>query len=613
MKKVFLFTWMLVFVAIGLNAQNVRVSASASQNVLEVGEQFELQFTASAEPSNLVVPEVRDFKLLYGPSTQNSVSTQIINGKVTQSASYAYIYVMQAVKPGKYLIGAAEITVGGKKYKTNTISIEVVGNNQAKPQSGSNANSGQQGSNSSASDAPASSEGDLFLRIILDKKTVYQGERVNATIKFYSKLSVSQLGQMVNPVFNGCFQQELQIPPITSLQRENLNGQIYGTAVLKKYVLIPQKSGSITIEPLTIECVIRQQISRRSRNPLDDAFGPQVQEIPKKAKSLPVVINVKPLPANAPASFSGAVGKFSFNATIDKTSAKTNDAISFKVTVTGNGNIKLIDAPKIAFPSDFDSYDPKISENISATSGGVSGSKTFEYLLIPRNPGQFTIDPVSFSYFDTEDGQYKSLSSKDFKLDIAKGADNQSAGVVSNNLSREDVKYIGKDILYIKTSGDSLAKKDSYFFGSIAFYLLYAIGLVLFAAAVWMWRKMIRENANVALVRNRRANKFAAKRLKQAHVHLSANEKEKFYEELLKGIWGFLSDKLNIPQSELSRDTARELLEKRNVATELTDRFIALADNCEFARYAPSSAGIDMNDDYKKAIELITKLQQTLK
>jgi hypothetical protein len=598
----------LIGTYLAVNAQNVQVTASVSQNVLEVGERFELQFSVNTEPSNITPPSMSDFRLLYGPTTSNSFSTQIINGKVTQSSSYTYGYVMQAVKPGKYIIGGAEVTVGGKKYKSNSVTLEVVGSGSAKSQSAQP--SGQaQSSQSSQSSQEVSASGDLFIRVLLDKKSVYQGEPITATIKFYSKLNVSSLGQ-VSPTFNGFFQQELAVPQINSLQRENVNGQIYGTAVLRKFILIPQKSGTLTIDPLSIDCNVQQRVQSRSRSVFDDFFGPQVREVQMKAKSLAVSVNVKSLPGNAPASFNGAVGKFTLDAKVDKTSAKTNDAITLKVTLSGSGNIKLLDAPKLDFPTDFDTYDPKVSVNAGA--GGLSGSKTFEYLLIPRNPGQFTIGPVEFSYFDIASGQYKTITSKDFALDIAKGADDGSSAVVSG-LSKEDVKYIGKDILFIKNTELRLTQSGSYFFGSAVFYLLFIFSFLLFALVVWLRRKAIRENANVALVRNRRADKFASKRLKQAQILLHANDKEKFYEELLKGIWGYLGDKLNIPQSDLSRDKAREMLEARNVDIEIIEKFIALADNCEFARYAPASVGIDMQGDYDKAIDLILKLQSKLK
>jgi hypothetical protein len=477
------------------------------------------------------------------------------------------------------------------------------------PGSGGSSNA-QPGNQNKSQTEQVSTDGNIFIRIFADKKNVMQGEYLTVTVKLYSKLNITSIDNVEFPTFEGFFKQDIETPPIRSLERENVNGEIYGTGVLKKFILIPQKNGELKINPMTLDCNVQQQV--RSRGVFDDFFGPSVQTVPVKLKSKPVTINVKPLPANTPESFNGAVGKFTFDAKLDKKKVKTNDAITLKINISGNGNIKLIDAPKINFPPDFDTYDPKVTLNTSATNGGVSGSKIFEYLLIPRNPGEFNISPVAFTYFDVASNQYKTLSSGEFDITVEKGAETQATSVVSG-LAKEDVKFIGKDILFIKTNNFSLSKINTFFFGSIWFYLIYIVGIILFAVVVWMRRRIIRQNANVAFVRNRMADKFASKRLKQANIHLKANAKEQFYEEVLKAIWGYLSDKLNISLSELSRDTARDILEKRNVDEQTVQLFIQIVDNCEYARYAPASSEITLHEDYDKAIELITKLQQKLR
>jgi hypothetical protein len=590
-------------------AQNVQVTANA-QKVVEVGEQFELSYTTNAEPSNVLVPDMHDFRVLYGPTQSSSSSVQMINGKVTQSSSYVYGYVLQGTKPGKYIIGAAEVTVGGKKYKSNTLEIEVVANSSQQSNASSNQTQASTAKGKNTQDEQVTTDGDVFLRVLTDKKSVVQGEYLTATVKIYSKFQVTNVGN-VDLSDAGFFKQEIEIPQ-AHLVRENVNGQIYYTATLKKFILIPQKSGQLKIDPVTMDCNIQKQVQSRSRGVFDDFFGPTVQNVTLKLKSKPVNLTVKSLPENVPASYNGAVGKFTFSTKIDKTKAKTNEAITIKVTVSGNGNLKLVDAPKITFPPDFDTYDPKVNLSTNASNGGISGSKTFEYLIIPRNAGEFHIGPVAFSYFDVDANQFKTLNSDEFVLNIEKGPETAATTVVSG-LAKEDIKFIGKDILFIKTNDFGLSKTNSYFFGSFFFWLLYLIGIIAFGSLIWMRRRLISQNANVALVRNRRADKFASRRLKQASLHLKASEKEQFYEELLKAIWGYLSDKLNIAQSELSRDTARDLLEKRGVEEPVLKLFLEIADSCEYARYAPESTGAALHDDYNKAMELITKLQQKLK
>lgn len=601
MKKLFILGFFLGIIQSAFS-QNVQVIAQAPK-VVQVGEQFQLDFEVNAEPSNFIVPELRDFRVVYGPSTSQSSNIQIVNGKMTQSVAYTYSYVLLPTKAGKYLIGSAEVTVGGKKYKSNPVNIEVVGGGQTQS---------QQGGGQSATQQQVSADGNIFIRVIVDKKNVFQGEYLTASVKLYSKLNISSINDVKFPAFNGFFKQDIEIPQVRGLERENVNGEIYGTAIIRKFILIPQKSGNLEIEPMLMDLNVQQRVQSRGRSIFDDFFGPSVQDVPVKLKSKPVTISVKSLPGNAPASFTGAVGRFNFSAEVNKTEVKTNDAITLKLTLSGNGNIKLAEAPKVIFPPDFDTYDPKINLSVSDANGGVSGSKVFEYLLIPRNPGDFKIAPVEFTYFDVASNQYRTITSPEFNFRVERGADHQGPNVVSG-LSKEDVKFLGKDILYIKTANEKLVEKGKSLFSSLVFYLLFILSIVAFGLIIWFRRRIIKQNANIAYVKNRRADKFATRRLKQAKAHQVANEQEKFYDELLKANWGYLSDKLNIPLSELSRENAMETLKAKGVDDETLQRLIGLIDNCEFARFAPSSAGISMEDDYNKAIQIITNLQRKLK
>jgi hypothetical protein len=599
--------WLAIFIFLGIaikgNSQNINVVAEAPQ-VVEIGEQFQVNFSVNANASDLRVPEMKDFQLLMGPSTSQSSQTSWVNGKVSQSVSFTYSYVFTATKPGKYLIGAAEATVNGKKYKSNSFTIEVVGSSGSKQQSSQSQPSQQTG----ARPVEASNE-DIFLRVYVDKKNAYLGEYIAASVKLYTRLNISQ-NSGINPSLTGFYVQDVEMPRPT-LQKENVNGQIYYTATLGKYILIPQKSGSLKIDPLTFECVVQKEVKSRSRGFFDDFFS-NVQEVPVKVKSLPVTINVKPLPENKPESFNGAVGRFSFDAKTDRNTVKANDAVTLTLSVSGTGNIKLLEAPKVSFPPDFEVYDPKTNLSSSASNGNITGTKTFEYLIIPRNPGKYTINPVTFSYFDLATNQYKTISSKEFTLDVSKGDDNQTNTIVSGH-SKEDIKFIGKDILYIRDQISPLQKINSFFFGSLPFYLIFVVGILCFVVVILLRRQIILQNSNKALVRNRKADKYATKRLKQAKLHLSTNEKEKFYEEIIKAVWGYLGDKLNIATSELSRDNTGELLAKRGIESELVQQFFNLIDNCEYARYAPVAGESSLSEDYQKAIDLITKLQQKLK
>lgn len=602
----------LVFLGalINSNAQDVQFTANAPK-VVEVGEQFQVQFSVNAKASNFIAPELKDFNLLMGPSTsQQSYVSYDGSGKVSQVFTLSYVYVFEALKAGKFMVGPAEVTVGGKKYKSNPFTIEVI-------KGAGGGSTGNQPQQSSSASSPAASNNEhvtgsdeVFIRLLIDKKSVYQGEYLTASVKLYTKLGISSVGR-ISPSLSGFFTQEVDIPQ-PSLVKENVNGQIYHTAILKKVILIPQRSGSLKIDGISMDCIVQRTVKTRSRGYFDDFFGPDVQEQKVTLKTLPLSLNVKPLPANKPESFNGAVGKFSFNAAIDKNSVKTNDAITLKLTVSGSGNMKLIESPKVSFPTDFDTYDPKINQATTPQSGEINGSKTFEYLVIPRNAGSYKIPAINFTYFDPSLGQYKTITSHDFDIEVAKGDNVESATVVTG-LSKEDVKFIGKDILFIKTDNFDFVRAGEYFFGSVLFYLIIIVSLLAFVGIIIWRRSVIRQNANAALMRNRKADKFATRRLKQSKVHLLANEREKFYDELLKAIWGYLSDKFNIPQSDLSRDNAIDLLNKHNVDEATVKQFIELVDNCEFARYAPGTSNDSINQDYQRTIDLITKLQQKLK
>jgi len=599
MRKLLFLTILTIFIIEIAAAQTVQLVASAP-NVVEVGEQFRLVYKLSApggvNPSGFQAPDLSNFDFM-GPSTSTQMSTSYVNGKMTQEYAVSYIFIMSALKAGKFTIGAAKVVVGGKTVQSNTLSIEAVG-------SGTNT-----GGNTSNQDknTNVSADGDLFVRLSPSKSSVYQGEHLLTTIKIYTKVDLVGFEKLTFPTYDGFWMQEIQMPDNIQLQRENVNGTLYNVGVLKKNILFPQKSGSISIDPVEIEAVIRTTTGRR------DFFGfPETRNMKKTVKSPTVKINVKPLPENKPASFTGGVGSLNMTATIDKTDVRTNDAITLKISINGSGNLKLIEAPKVEFPPDFDPFDPKTNINVSNSANGTSGSKTFEYVIIPRLGGDFKIPPIEFSYFDLSSNSYKTIRSNEFNIHVEKGEGNENQTFISTT-AKEDIQLIGEDIRYIKTSNIELQPIGSVLFGSTIFYLLYILPTVAFVALIVLRRKQIKERANVLRMKNRMANKVSLKRLKTASALLKEGKKEEFFSELLKALWGYLSDKLSIPVANLSREKAVEILSQRNVDEPTIKKFMELIDNSEFARYAPGIDNEAKETTFREAEQLIGSLEQQLK
>jgi len=611
MIKKFLITIFLLVPTFFAGADNTRFTMSGP-GVISVGEQFRLSFTLNEEGSNLQLPDLSNFDVLMGPSTSQSTSIQMINGRTTQSVSYSYIYILRAKKEGTFTIRPASIKVDGKTYESNELTIQVVKGQTGQQQQGSSsAGTPQQQQGTTEAVATDLSKDDLFVRIDLDKHHVYKGEQIMATIKIYvaPNVPISNFDDVKLPSYEGFWTQDIDIPNQISFSREVYNNKIYQVGVLKKTILFPQQTGTIKIDPFEITCLVRQQI-KRQRSFFDDFFD-NYRTVSAKVISDPVTVTVRDLPPH-PDGFYGGVGDLKFSASLDKNQAKTNEAVTLKLNITGNGNLRLIEAPKIDFPKDFEVYDPKTTDNLNATNGGLSGTKTFEYLIIPRYAGDYTIPPVKFSSFNPSTGKYSTQSSPEFSLHIEQGSDEQSTTVTSA-YSKEDVRFIGKDIRYIKQNQYKLKSKAASFYGSTVFWLLYAGSLLVFLIVAFVYRKRLKENANIQLVRTRRANKVARKRLKEAAAYLKQNKAEEFYEAVLKAFWGYLSDKLNIPVADLNRDKATRTLEERQVSREVINEFIQVVDTCEFARYAPSAVEGTLDDIYRKSAELMGKLEKQIR
>ena len=590
-------------------ADNTHFTMEAPE-VVAAGEQFRLGFTLNERGTDLQLPDLSNFDVLMGPSTSQSSSIQIINGKTTQSSSFSYVFILRAKKEGKFTIRPASIKVDGKTYESNELSIQVV---KGQPQQAAGQQSSGQQNDQEQAEAPNGtiSKDNLFVRLIVDKSNVSKSEQILATIKLYISQNVPLNGfdEVKLPSYEGFWTKEIDVPTQVSFTREVFNGKIYQVGILKKTILFPQQTGNIRISPFEITCLVRQRV-RKQQGFFDDFFD-NYRVVKAKVISDPVTINVKDLP-NQPANFSGAVGNFSINSTIDKSRVKANEAVNLKLTINGSGNLTLIKAPKIELPQDFEAYEPKTSDKVNASDNGLNGSVTFEYLFIPRYAGNFTIPAIEFVFFNPGTRQFETRTTEAYNLKVDKGSDDQNSSVVSS-FSKEDVKMIGKDIRFIKQNKSDLKPKGSSFYGTFEFYSIYLLSLIVFIVVFVLNRKKIKENANLTLVRNKRANKVALKRLKEALVFLKSNQAEQFYESVIKALWGYLSDKLSIPVADLNREKASESLLNKGIEQEVVTDLIRIIDDCEFARFAPAAFSGTMTEIYDGAARLMGIFEKQIK
>jgi uncharacterized membrane protein len=593
----------IILININLNSFAEKFSFTVkAPRVVTVGEQFRVSFSVNAKGGNFQSPDFKGFRVLTGPNVSSSSSVQIINGNVTKNVNYSYNYVLMATEVGKYTIPPAKLKVNGKIRSSNTITIEVL-----KGRSPKDINTNQE----SNIDKSNISNKDIFVAVNVSKKSLYQGESLVAEIKVYTKKSLAGFDDIKLPAFTGFWSQDIESPQQIELHRENVNNEIYDVGLFKKVLLFPQHSGDIKIDPFKITMITQERV--RSNDPFDSFFGGSYKRIPYKLQSKPIIIKVKPLPADKPKDFKGAVGVFTMKANIDKYNIKANEAVNLTINISGNGNLKLIKPLDVDFPLDLDVYDPKTSLKTKASTSGVNGSVTFNYLFIPRYAGTYRIAPINFCYFDTSTKKYKTITSKEFEITVEKGSgDAEMTSGIVQGLSKEDVKFIGKDIRFLKTNF-SLKKREKPLFGTTMFYLAYVVSFIIFLLILLIRRTQIKQNANQARVKNKKANSISKKRLKKASKFMKDGENEKFYNEVLKAIWGYLSDKLLIPVVDLSKDNVTDILKKRNVDDENIQNLIQLLDTCEFAKYAPSASTDSSIDIYNKAVNLISKLDQKIK
>src|SRR5690554_505106 len=584
--------------SVTVSEAQVTFKASAPASVVE-GEQFRLSYMLNQEGKDLRLPDLPDFDVLFGPSTSTSFSQRTINGKTTSERSVTYTYILVPKKTGTFTIAPASITVDGANYQSNSLQVEVLPPDKT-------ATKGSPGASSSGT--ATVSESDAFIRAIVSKNNPYEQEGFTVTFRLYTTLNIVNFGRIQFPEFEGFMVEEIDVPVNQQLQMERYNGRNYYTADLRKTLLFPQKSGQITIPSGRLEMVF----SVPSGRSVTTFFGSQelMVDVNKTLVTNPVVINVKPLPANRPASFANAVGTFTMKPNINTTQLRANEAISLRLEISGTGNMKLISNPVVEFPSNFEVYDPTVTNALNVTSNGLTGIRTIEYMAIPRYEGNYTIPPVEFSYFDINTNSYKTLTTEEYSLQIAKG---DPGSITSSNVVNQQDVRVEQDIRFLKTGEPNYLSISNFFVGSLNYWLWYIIPFVLLVVLFIINRKQARENANVALMRNRKANKIAIKRLKLAEKYLKEQKKENFYDEVLRAIWGYFSDKLSIPVANLSKNNIENELSKNGISGELISRFMQILDTCEFARYAPAESDAEMESVYNNTFNAIGEMENRLK
>lgn len=584
-------------------AQDVTFKASAPQSVVK-GEQFRLTYSLNKEGKDIRLPsKMEGFEILFGPSVSSSYSTQIINGKSTSQSSFSYTYILVAPEEGTFSIGPADIKVDGSNYRSNSLEIKVL-----PPDKKTDNSQSSQSSSASSSSAQEIKSTDAFIRTVVSKSQIYEQEGFMVSFKLYTTLNVVDFGRIEFPEFEGFLVEELDVPSNQQLKLEHYNGRNYYTAVLRKTLLFPQRAGKITIPSGRLEMVF----SVPSGKKISSFFGTQEVNVDVKKPMItnPVTVNVTQLPLGKPAGYKGAVGSFKFTPSISSQEVKANEPVTITLKISGTGNQKLIQNPEIEFPTNFETYDPTIENDLTAGENGLTGTRTVEYLVIPRYEGEYSIPPIEFSYFDVASRSYKTVKSPTYNLNVLKGA--PGSATASSYVNQQQVK-VEQDIRYIKTTKPKFLKTDNFFIGSWTYWLWYIIPFVLLCLFFVLYRKQMKLNSNIALMRTKRANKVAKRRLKQAERYLKVHDKENFYNEVLRALWGYFSDKLSIPGSNLTRNNIGAELSLYGVDDTLVQKFMEILDTCEFARYAPVESSAEMDKVYQETSDAIGKMENVLK
>ncbi len=567
--------WLLI---INLSVFSQSITARINRSTVSVGDNFQVTFDIEGDGSNFSAPSFEDFGVLSGPNKSSSM--QWVNGEFSSSLSYSYI--LKAMNEGEFSIEPASVKFKSNVVQSQSIKVRVLPSRQ---QSSAQSSTATQSKPNPQVTSKESKE-DLFLKLYVDKKQVFVGEQIIATYLLYMNTQIVNYASS-RPVFNGFYAQELEVDPSGSLVNETINGKQYTVATMKKVVLTPQKSGEITVPSLDMEMVIRVAEKQKRRSMFDQFFG-SFKNVKVEVKSNEEKINVSRLPTQGqPRDFIGAVGEFKLNTTLDRTEVGVNEAINLTVNISGNGNLELISLPKIEFPNDFETYDPKTKQDISVTAAGTKGKRTFEYVLIPRFAGEFKLKPVSFSYFDPKTKSYKQLSSESITLNVLRtDGESLSSGGAHLAPKKENVQIIGKDIRFIKTDEPELKRKESGFYRSTLFYALSTLPFVGMGASIFLFGFFRTQNSDLNALKSKRAGGIAKKHLAKA-TKLLNGENEPFYDAISLALFGYISDKLVIPFSELNREKIEETLQSKKVSSDTKEKLKKALDECEMVRFAP--------------------------
>ena len=604
MKKRFNIILFLLLAAVSVSLHAAEFSIVPPRTVV-AGQNFTITYrlkNADSEGSALKVAEIEGCRLLYGPATSTMKSFQFVNGRQSSSSTVDYTYTYRAEKEGTYTIAPASISADGKTYVTTSATLKVLPPD-SNSQSSDNSPSARHDNSTVQQEVRDVSDKDVFIRIILNKKQVYEQEAVECTMKLYTKLNVNGINAITPPTFDGFLIEDVDLPANIN-DTEHVNGQNYLTAVLRKYIIFPQKSGRLTINSgkYDIEVVQYETVNMgyfNTRRPV----AKTVHVAPGNLE-----INVSSLPDGAPAGFTGAVGKFALQSAISTEALRTNEAATLTLTVKGSGNIKYLKEPVIDFPTEFEQYTPKQTIDTHVTGNTVAGSNTIEYTFVPQAVGEFNIPPTRFVYFDPSTKKYETLTAGGYSVKVAKGANS-----VSTSESQQDITAKNSDILHIKTGDKSLSKDHTPVLYSWLYWSFYILLALLLAASIFLYSKHVKFNADVTGVKKARANKVAKRRLKDAEKAMKLKQTDKFYAELLQALWGYLSDKLSIPVSQLTRQNIQQNLADYNTPQQLIDRVINLIDECEMARYTPELAGSSVEKTYNEVSDVINEMENVKK
>ena len=583
--------------------------------LVSAGEAFRIEFALNAKPddNSFVPPSFDGFDVLAGPAVSQGSSIRIINGEMSKSINYTITYVLLPQKSGDFRIGAAEAKVKDKTYRTRETIIEVRDNSSGDASgAGQSANRQQDDDNASLENRAGNQIGkdDLMLRLTLSRRNVYKGEPIRATLKLYSRVNVVGSEGAKMPTFNGFWSQELETEQ--GPFRETVGGKVYEAYNIAEYLLYPQQNGTLRIEPSELTVVV--QVVLQSNRGFDPFFGGghEIYNLRRKLVTPEVTVSVKDFPAGAPASFTGAVGKYTMEAKLSTDRLEANSAATATVKISGTGNLNFLQAPKLELPTSFELYDVKSDESLRTNGSGNTGYRRFEYPFIARAEGDYTIPPIEFTYFNPETEKYVTLSSQAFRIAITPDRNGGGASQgVTTVAKKEDVRLLGNDIRFIKLGNPALRSHVTPLVLSPLYFIVAAAILILFAAVYAAMRKHIRDSRNTALVKGRRANKVAVQRFRTAAKYMKEQNRHAFYEEMLRALWGYLSDRFNIPVADLTKESVREELARRGAHDEA--RLITeIISECEEAQYSPS-ASVRMDEVYAEGIDIISRIESAIK